>query len=186
MPRRDATTGFTPGSLSWNEGGLSRNKDSLGRNRGRKGRHGMERKAGMEKKEIREAMLRMEAARKRILHPYFQKVGLTPGQPRILNKLFEADHVSQRELADRCNMDVATLSRSLDKLEEAGYVSRQKHPDCRRSFLIVLTEEGRKKAGEVHENFSRMDDQIWKDISEAEMEGFLACAEKIIRNLEDV
>ena len=38
----------------------------------------------------------------------------------------------------------------------------------------------------VHENFSRMDDQIWKDISEAEMEGFLACAEKIIRNLEDV
>ena len=71
----------------------------------------------MEKKEIREAMLRMEAARKRILHPYFQKVGLTPGQPRILNKLFEADHVSQRELADRCNMDVATLSRSLDKLE---------------------------------------------------------------------
>lgn len=146
----------------------------------------MERKAGMEKKEIREAMVRMEAARKRILHPYFQKVGLTPGQPRILNKLFEADHVSQRELADRCNMDVATLSRSLDKLEEAGYVSRQKHPDCRRSFLIVLTEEGRKKAGEVHENFSRMDDQIWKDISEAEMEGFLACAEKIIRNLEDV
>ena len=114
----------------------------------------------------------------RILHPYFQKVGLTPGQPRILNKLFEADHVSQRELADRCNMDVATLSRSLDKLEEAGYVSRQKHPDCRRSFLIVLTEEGRRKAGEVHENFSRMDDQIWKDISGAEMEGFLACADK--------
>ena len=139
----------------------------------------------MEKREIREAMVRMEAARKRILHPYFQKLGLTPGQPRILNKLFERDHVSQRELADRCSMDVATLSRSLDKLEEAGYVSRQKHPDCRRSFLIVLTEPGREKAAEVHENFSRMDGQIWKGIDEEEMERFLSCARKIIRNLEE-
>ncbi len=139
----------------------------------------------MEKREIREAMGRMEAARKRILHPYFQKLGLTPGQPRILNKLFERDHVSQRELADRCSMDVATLSRSLDKLEEAGYVSRQKHPDCRRSFLIVLTETGREKAAEVHENFSRMDGQIWKGIDEEEMERFLSCARKIIRNLEE-
>lgn len=139
----------------------------------------------MEKREIREAMVRMEAARKRILHPYFQKLGLTPGQPRILNKLFERDHVSQRELADRCSMDVATLSRSLDKLEEAGYVSRQKHPDCRRSFLIVLTEAGREKAAEVHENFSRMDGQIWKGIDEEEMERFLSCAQKIIRNLEE-
>ena len=138
----------------------------------------------MEKKEIREAMLRMEAARKRILHPYFQKLGLTPGQPRILNKLFEKDHVSQRELADRCSMDVATLSRSLDKLEEAGYVSRLKHPDCRRSFLIVLTEEGRKKAGEVHENFNRIDERIWNGIEEKRMEDFLSCAERIIRNLE--
>ena len=140
----------------------------------------------MEKKEIREAMLRMEAARKRILHPYFQKLGLTPGQPRILNKLYEEGHVSQRELADRCNMDVATLSRSLDKLEEAGYVIRQKHPDCRRSFLIVLTEEGRKKAGEVHENFCRMDQKIWEGIGEEEMEAFLSCARRIIRNLEGV
>ena len=139
----------------------------------------------MEKREIREAMVRMEAARKRILHPYFQKLGLTPGQPRILNKLFERDHVSQRELADRCSMDVATLSRSLDKLEEAGYVSRQKHPDCRRSFLIVLTETGREKAAEVHENLSRMDGQIWKGIDEEEMERFLSCARKIIRNLEE-
>lgn len=138
----------------------------------------------MEKKEIREAMLAMEGARKRLLHPYFQKLGLTPGQPRILNKLYEQDGITQKKLADRCGMDVATVSRSLDKLEEAGWLVRQKDPDCRRSFLIVLTETGRQKAGEVHENFKRIDEQIWKDIDEKEMMDFLACAEKIIRNLE--
>ncbi len=48
----------------------------------------------------------------------------------------------------------------------------------------MLTETGRQKAGEVHENFRRIDEQIWKDIDEKEMMDFLACAEKIIRNLE--
>ena len=33
-------------------------------------------------------------------------------------------------------------------------------------------------------NFRRIDEQIWKDIDEKEMMDFLACAEKIIRNLE--
>ncbi len=80
----------------------------------------------MEKKEIREAMLAMEGARKRLLHPYFQKLGLTPGQPRILNKLYEQDGITQKKLADRCGMDVATVSRSLDKLEEAGWLVRQR------------------------------------------------------------
>ena len=43
----------------------------------------------MEKWEIRDAMVEMEIARKRILQPYFQKLGLSPGQPRILNKLYD-------------------------------------------------------------------------------------------------
>lgn len=139
----------------------------------------------MEKCEIRQAILQMENARKRILHPYFQKLDLTPGQPRILNSLYKEDRITQKELSDRCGMDVATVSRTLDRLEEAGYLIREKHPDCRRSFLVVLTPEGRRKAGEVHENFRRIDERIWSGIEEEEMEAFLVCARKIIRNLED-
>ena len=138
----------------------------------------------MEKWEIRDAMVEREIARKRILQPYFQKLGLSPGQPRILNKLYEKDHVTQRELADRCCMDVATMSRTLDRLEEAGYLTREKHPDCRRSFLIVLTEEGRSRAAQVHEDFRNIDEQIWQGFHEQEMEEFLACAKKIIDNLK--
>lgn len=138
----------------------------------------------MEKWEIRDAMVEMEIARKRILQPYFQKLGLSPGQPRILNKLYKKDHVTQRELADRCCMDVATMSRTLDRLEEAGYLTREKHPDCRRSFLIVLTEEGRSRAAQVHEDFRNIDEQIWQGFHEQEMEEFLACAKKIIDNLK--
>ena len=128
----------------------------------------------MEKYEIREMMVAMELARRKILQPYFQGLGLSIGQPRILNKLYEKDRITQRELADRCRLDVASISRALDKLEEAGYLTREKHPDCRRSFLIVLTAAGREKARAVNSKFNELDERIWEGIGEAEMDAFLA------------
>ncbi len=138
----------------------------------------------MEKSEIREMMVAMELARKKILQPYFQELGLTVGQPRILNKLFEEDRITQRELADRCLLDVASISRALDKLEEGGYLTRERPPECRRSFLVVLTASGQEKAEAVHRKFQELDERIWKGIEAPELEGFLSCAGKILRNLE--
>lgn len=80
-------------------------------------------------------------------------------------------------------MDVATMSRNLDRLEEAGYITREKHPDCRRSFLIVLTQEGRNRAAQVSEDFRLIDERIWQGLTEQEMTAFLSCARKIINNL---
>ncbi len=138
----------------------------------------------MEKQAIREAMLEMEIARKRILQPAFQKLGLTVGQPRILNKLYEQDHITQKELADKCFLDTATISRNLDRLEKAGYITREKHPGCRRSFLIVLTEKGRVCAARVHGNFVRLDEQICQNLTKQEMQSFLDCAKKIVTSLK--
>ena len=144
----------------------------------------MDGRISIEKRDVREAMVEMETAKRQILHPYFQDLGLSPGQPRILNKLYEKDHVTQRELADKCFMDVATMSRNLDRLEEAGYITREKHPDCRRSFLIVLTKEGRNRAAQVYEDFRLIDEKIWQGFTEEEMAVFLSCAKKIIGNLK--
>lgn len=137
----------------------------------------------MEKCEIREMMVAMELARRKILQPYFQGLGLSIGQPRILNKLYEKDGITQRELADRCLLDVASISRALDKLEEAGYLTRERHPDCRRSFMIVLTAAGREKARAVNSKFNELDERIWEGIGEAEMDAFLTCAGKILHNM---
>ena len=55
--------------------------------------------------------------------------------------------MSQRELADACMFDVTTLSRTLDKMEKAGLVTRKVNPASRRAHLIALTPEERKKPG---------------------------------------
>ena len=93
--------------------------------------------------------------------------------------------MTQKELADICHMDVTTMSRSLDRLEESGYLVRERDPGCRRSFHICLTKAGVDEAEKVHQILEFADRQIWKGLSEEEMEQFCSSLEKICDNLEN-
>ena len=135
---------------------------------------------------VRQLLVRSEKARKHLLQPYFSQIGLAFGQghARILDALMKKDHVTQKELADTCHMDVTTMSRSLDRLEESGYLVREKHPGCRRSYLICLTKEGFAEAQKVRQVLKMVDDVIWEGLEQDEMEAFCAVMEKICENLE--
>ena len=110
----------------------------------------------MEKNDIRKILHRLDLERRQLMRPRFLEMGLTvgEGQPRILNCLMEQGEMSQRELADACMFDVTTLSRTLDKMEKAGLVTRKVNPASRRAHLIALTPEGKEKAGQVQEQRS--------------------------------
>ena len=60
---------------------------------------------------VRHLLIRAEKARGRLLQPLFHSIGLTFGQghARILDSLLARDHVTQKELADICHMDVTTM-----------------------------------------------------------------------------
>lgn len=139
----------------------------------------------MEKKEIREGLLWAERSRKQLIRPKLQELGLTPGQGQvgILNRLLQKPNISQRELADLCHLDVTTMSRSLDRLEEEGYLRREKNPDCRRSYQVCLTKAGEKKAKEVQAVLRQMDEIICKDLTEQEHSEFLRILRKICGNM---
>ncbi len=140
-----------------------------------------------DKHEIMRLLIRAEKARRRVLQPLLAEIGLTFGQGhvRILNALRREDSITQKELAERCHMDEATISRSLDKLALAGYLERKPDPSSRRSFLICLTEEGRREAETLRQLLASVDDQLWTDLGEEEMEIFARCLEKICENLEN-
>lgn len=72
------------------------------------------------------------------------KYEITPEQWGLLNLLWEKDGINQKELAELMFKDKTNLTRLIDKLEEKGYVIRQKHPNDRRVFLIFLTDSGRR------------------------------------------
>ena len=140
-----------------------------------------------DKHEIMRLLIRAEKARKRVLQPHLATIGLTFGQGhvRILNTLLQKDGITQKELAELCHMDEASISRSLDKLSRSGYLERRPDPSSRRSFLICLTQEGLLEAEKVRALLAFVDDQLWAGISPEEMEIFAQYLEKICKNLEN-
>lgn len=75
----------------------------------------------------------------RELEPY--KIG--SGQFYILMPLFEADGVNQESLSRTIRIDKASVTRSMQKLTDEGYVVRKKDTADSRSYQVFLTPKGR-------------------------------------------
>lgn len=134
----------------------------------------------------RKLLIRAEKARKQFLQPRLSLIGLTFGQghARILDTLLTRDRISQRELAELCRMDVTTMSRNLDKLENSGYLVRENDPESRRTFLVCLTRKGTDEARKVRQVLDLTDQVIAKGMTSEEYETFLRCLEQVCENLE--
>lgn len=141
----------------------------------------------METYELRMLLHSLDIERKKFLKPRFLNLGLTvgEGQPKILKNLLKQGKMTQKELADCCLLDVTTMSRTIDRMEKSGLLYRQNHPECRRSYLICLTDEGREKARKVCEIFEKLDEKMWQGIDSAEMEELEKILKKVSKNLQE-
>ncbi|NLX50536.1 MAG: MarR family transcriptional regulator [Deltaproteobacteria bacterium] len=79
----------------------------------------------------------------RFLSQKVSELNLTPVQAMILGFLADEDQITSSELGRKAELDSATLTGILDRLEAAGYLERRGNPDDRRSILIHLTKQGK-------------------------------------------
>jgi len=85
--------------------------------------------------------------------------GITAVQSMTLNCLYEQDNIPSSHLGGRVQLDSATLTGILDRLEGSGLLYREKNPDDRRSVLICLTDKGR----EISEKLQAIVEQANKE-----------------------
>lgn len=140
----------------------------------------------IQKQSLREILFQIELLKRRKVQRFLLDIGLTPGQgqARILVYLSSHSSVTQKEIADRCMLDVTTMSRVLNKLEEMGLISRQRDPGCRRAYQIGLTEAGRQKAEEVNRGFERLKEMLCRELSEEEIGSLTTGLKKVKESLE--
>jgi DNA-binding MarR family transcriptional regulator len=93
-------------------------------------------------------LLRNEMIQRKESGYYSRHFSGSPGQRRILALLRLKSPVSQKELLDVCGIRPASLSELLNKMENAGYLTRTKDETDKRSVLVSLTDAGRKAADE--------------------------------------
>ena len=92
-------------------------------------------------------------------------------QPRdlvVLASLAEQDVFSQQELAERLEINRTIMVKLIDRLEDAGYVTRTRNPDNRRSYILSLTDAGRASVDGMRTSVTERDERITAALAPAE------------------
>jgi len=79
----------------------------------------------------------------RFLGQKVAELNITSVQALILGFLRDEDRITSSELGKRTELDSATLTGIIDRLEAAELIERRGNPADRRSIHVHLTEQGR-------------------------------------------
>ena len=79
-----------------------------------------------------------------VYRPLLEPMGLTHPQYLVMLALWQHEPLSVRELGRLLQLDPATLSPLLKRLEAAGYVRRERSEHDERVLAVTLTEAGRR------------------------------------------
>ena len=78
-----------------------------------------------------------------LYRPVLEPLGLTHPQYLVMLALWERSPLTVREIGRLLSLEPATLSPLLKRLEAAGLIRRDRHPDDERALAITLTPRGR-------------------------------------------
>ena len=113
----------------------------------------------------------------------FQEIGLSEGQPKVLDFLAAHDGCIQKDLADHCHIKPATVTSVLAGMEKAHLIYRKQNEEDKRIWNVYLTEEGKIKQKEVRKVFEQIDEICLKDFTEEEKQQVIYLINKMYENL---
>ena len=74
-----------------------------------------------------------------VLAEGLRPLGLAPAQFLVLQELWSARALTQRDLVRRCVVEQATMAATLKRMERDGLITREPHPDDHRARLVRPT-----------------------------------------------
>ena len=107
-------------------------------------------------------------------------------QISCLYYLYLSEGLTATDLCERCEEDKATISRSLDYLEENGYVIRGAKFAKNYKAPLALTEKGRKVGGEIAEKIEGVLQEVGSSLTEEERLIFYRSLSVIAEDLERI
>lgn len=75
-------------------------------------------------------------------HSYLEKIGLHPGQTKLLLMLKNLNGLSQREICDKLNVKPSTITVMIQRMEKTDLIERKSDENDQRISRIFITEKG--------------------------------------------
>jgi DNA-binding MarR family transcriptional regulator len=125
----------------------------------------------------------------RALHKRFEEraadYGLSSAQWRLMFQVARAGGVTQARIGEKLEIEPISVSRLVDRMEQAGWVTREPDVNDRRVKLVTPTEKTKRIFDDVrglaHEVFA----EALAGLSESETRAVLFALQKIVDNLSE-
>ncbi len=114
----------------------------------------------------------------------FEAFDIRPAQYSILTVIECNPGLKQSEVSEALGVQRTNFVAMVDELQRRGLVLRDPAPDDRRSYALVLTEEGRRLMGELHEVAEQHEQRIADAIGAETRRRMFATLWKIARMAE--
>ncbi|MDC8451886.1 MAG: MarR family transcriptional regulator [Candidatus Nitrosotalea sp.] len=114
-----------------------------------------------------------------------KQLGLTPAQWKVILVLNMMDGLTQREIAEKINIDGSTLVPVIDKMEQSGLVERKADSKDRRNNRIFLTKKSESTVDSIIMIILQLRKIIYSGISEDQISSIKNVLKTLIKNSDD-
>jgi DNA-binding MarR family transcriptional regulator len=114
-----------------------------------------------------------------------QQSGLRLGQLQVLRFLWEQDGLTPREIATRLDVEMPTVTRTVQRMVRDSLVHREAHPDDARSVRIYLTKRGTDLEPVLTALLDREKERALHGFSETERASLLRMLARISENTRE-
>lgn len=130
---------------------------------------------------ISHVIFRVARAHHALAGQLLREVGLFPGQELLMMHLWDNGPQRQSTLASEFDTDSASMTRTVQRLERAGYVRRVPDPADGRATLVEPTAAGLSLRGRIEQMWGRLEELTVADLSAEQQRRVLSG----LRRLED-
>lgn len=137
--------------------------------------HGIE----MQSIEDWELLARFARSYRSLSAAFMRQIDIPRTQAIVLHRLFIQEGMTQSEIAQLLGVQGATITGILQRMEEAGFISRHRDPDDNRLVRICLTDLGRDKERLITQQTGKLEKAIFsafEDHERAQLRRYLARA----------
>ncbi|GHE05359.1 MarR family winged helix-turn-helix transcriptional regulator [Streptomyces alanosinicus] len=132
---------------------------------------------------ISHAIFRVARTHRMIAGHLLRRVGLHPGQELVMMQLWELGPQRQVDLVRLLDSDAATMTRTIRRLEHAGFVRRSPCADDKRASVIEATTASHALRKEVEHLWRQLEDATVGDTGDDEQATVLRALEDIEQRL---
>ncbi len=132
---------------------------------------------------VSHAIFRVARLHRMLAGQLLRETGLYPGQELLMMQLWDGGPQRQTDLIRALDSDAATMTRTIQRLERAGFVRRKACPTDRRGSYIEATPASQPLRVSVESLWSRLEALTVADLDAAERATTADCLAALERNL---